>query len=162
MANKLTAKQQEIADYVCSGIGKGKSLRSLCEPKDMPAHSTVLDWVRDNTDFADQYTRAREVQADTIFDEILEIADDSKNDFMESQEGHVSTNQENIQRSRLRIDARKWMAGKMRPKKYSDHIRQEISGPDGKAIELEVKPSSKLTGFLDVIAKRSGEAGEPS
>lgn len=77
--------------------------------------------------------RARETQADAIFDEILDIADDGSNDWMEKHDGEGGNigwreNGEAIQRSRLRIDARKWMAGKLRPKVYGDKVELEHSG----------------------------------
>lgn len=161
MTDRLTAKQQDTATFICEQIVDGKSLRAICRDNDL-SQRNFYRWLLIDEDLAQQYTRAREEQADTIFDEILEIADDSTNDFMLDKDGAEAINPENIQRSKLRIDARKWMAGKMRPKKYSDHIRQELSGPDGSPIDIEIQPSSKLAGFLDGIAKRSGETGKPS
>lgn len=79
--------------------------------------------------FRQQYARAREAQADALFDEMLDIADDGSNDWMERKRDDGSTdevlNHEHIQRSRLRIDARKWMAGKLRPKVYGDKAEVE-------------------------------------
>jgi hypothetical protein len=91
----------------------------------MPAPSTVYLWLAKYPEFSDQYARAREAQADAIFDDILDIADDATNDWMErnvdDDEGvGWKLNGEHIQRSRLRVDARKWMAGKLRPKKYGE------------------------------------------
>lgn len=79
------------------------------------------------------YAHAREAQAATLFDEILDIADDARNDWMEkrSAEGEQVGWQENgeaIRRSQLRIDARKWVAGKLRPKKYGDKLDVERGG----------------------------------
>ena len=73
---------QEMADTICERIANGESLRSICDPDDMPAASTVCLWLSKNPRFAEQYARAREAQADTIFDEILDIADDARNDWM--------------------------------------------------------------------------------
>lgn len=113
----------EIAQHkltVCGRIAEGDSLRKVCSEDGMPARSLVHEWLISDTDFADQYTRAREAQADTLFDEILEIADDGRNDTYTAEDGSERTDQEVIARSRLRVDARKWMAGKLRPKKYGD------------------------------------------
>ena len=153
MADTPTQAQQDLiamhSDTICAGISEGKSLRAICESNNIPRRS-VFKWLEVDEDFMHQYTRARQEQADTIFDEILEIADESKAD-----KGKDGVDHENIQRPRLRIDARKWMAGKMRPKKYGDHIRQEHTGPDGEP--LQINPSDKLTEFMDVIAKRGGK-----
>ncbi len=97
----------------------------------MPATGTVCRWLAEQPTFQEQYARAREFQADTLFDEIIDIADDGSNDWMErsgkdDEPGWV-LHGEHVQRSRLRVDARKWMAGKMRPKKYGDKMQVEGS-----------------------------------
>jgi hypothetical protein len=114
---------QEIVERICERIADGESLRTICDDDDMPAKSTVFKWLSLHANFADQYARARETQADTIFDEILSIADDGSNDWMVRKHGESESwveNGEAIRRSVLRVDARKWMAGKLRPKKYGD------------------------------------------
>lgn len=120
-----------VAAIILERIADGESLRTICADDDMPARSTVFRWLARNNEFSDQYARAREEQADAIFDEILDIADDARNDWMERRgeddAGWVA-NGEHIQRSRVRIDARKWMAGKLRPKKYSDKVDVTVAG----------------------------------
>lgn len=120
----------ELADEICGLIASGKSLRSICESKEMPDKSNVFVWLAKYPEFQDQYARAREIQADVIFDEMTDIADDATNDFMEvklkSGEIVMGVNKEHIQRSRLRIDARKWVLGKMKPKKYGDKVDVEM------------------------------------
>jgi hypothetical protein len=117
----------ELADRICERLADGESLRRICLDEDMPGKSTVMRWLAKFPEFRDQYARAREVQADTLFDECLEIADDSSGDFTtkETDSGPVQiVNHEHIARSKLRVDTRKWMAGKLAPKKYGD--RQQI------------------------------------
>src|SRR5258707_6607330 len=74
-------------------------------------------------------TRAREEQADKLFREIIEIADDASGDYVTTSDGQEVVNHENIQRSRLRVDARKWAAARLAPKKYGDHISHDVRGP---------------------------------
>lgn len=100
----------------------------LKDDESLPASSTVFRWLSLNKQFSEQYARAREAQADVLFDEILNIADDGLNDTYTDEDGNVRTNQDVIARSRLRVDARKWMAGKLRPKVYGDKIQTEHSG----------------------------------
>lgn len=92
----------------------------------MPNKSTVFRWLAADEAFRDQYARAREAQADALFDDILDIADDGTNDYMTKTNAdgseYEALNAEHIQRSRLRVDARKWMAGKLLPKKYGEKI----------------------------------------
>ncbi|MBY5821474.1 terminase small subunit protein [Rhizobium leguminosarum] len=119
---------EEMADKICERIANGESLKAICEDDDMPAKATVFKWLGAYPEFVDKYARAREVQADALFDEILSIADDGRNDWMEKKSldgGNMGwqENGEALRRSQLRIDARKWMAGKLRPKKYSDKLQ---------------------------------------
>jgi hypothetical protein len=123
---------QEVADHICEQIAEGRSLRAILrEDENLPASSTIFKWLAHNESFAEQYARAREAQADSLFDEILTIADDGLNDSYTDEEGNVRTNQDVIARSRLRVDARKWMAGKLRPKVYGEKIQTELSGNIG-------------------------------
>jgi hypothetical protein len=129
-----------IADAICQRLALGDSLRSICEDDEMPAMSTVFRWLGIHQEFSEQYARARETQADTLADEILNIADDGHNDWMRRKFGDDERwveNGEAIRRSQLRIDSRKWLAGKMRPKKYGDKIVQEQTGADGGAVKHE-------------------------
>jgi hypothetical protein len=118
---------QQIADLICERIADGESLRKICLDDDLPSKSSVFKWLGENPAFSDQYARAREAQADTMADEILDISDDGRNDTYETDSGTV-TNHDVIARSRLRVDARKWLASKMAPKKYGDKLA--VGGAD--------------------------------
>jgi hypothetical protein len=118
----------------------------------MPAISTVLRWQEGKSPlalkFRSQYARAREQQAHVLVAEIIEIADDGTNDWMERQvKGGaiiLVANDEAVQRSKLRVDARKWAASKLLPKVYGDKITTEVSGPDAGPIGLKVEAEVKL------------------
>lgn len=117
----------EMADMICERLADGESLRAICDAEDMPDKATVFRWLANNVEFRDQYARAREAQADSLFDDILDIADDGSNDWMERKNSDGENigwveNGEALRRSALRVDARKWMAGKLQPKKYSDKL----------------------------------------
>lgn len=82
-------------------------------------------------------TRACEVRADHVFDEIFDIADDGRNDWMEKRQGDETVwveNGEALRRSALRVDARKWALARMQPKKYGDKITHEGTGPEGEIV----------------------------
>lgn len=111
---------QDIADKLCAALADGKSMRTVCAADDMPAKATVFRWIRTNEEFRDQYTRAKEESADALTDEMLDISDDVSNDYTKTDENGVRLNPENIQRSRLKIETRKWLASKLKPKKYGD------------------------------------------
>jgi hypothetical protein len=115
---------EALAAGICRRLAEGETLRSVCRDKAMPDKATILRWLADKkkADFRDQYVYAREMQADALFDEALEIADDASGDWSMDKDGKKVLDHENIQRSRLRVDTRKWAAGKMAPKKYGDKL----------------------------------------
>lgn len=133
-----------IATNICNRLAIGESLREICLAEDMPDKATVFRWLASTIEFRDQYNIARLVQADYYSDDIIEISDDGTNDWMgrrsESEKGAGVQNGwvlngEHVQRSRLRVDTRKWVAARLNPKKYGDRIANEHSGPDGGPIE---------------------------
>lgn len=116
----------DLAAQICGLIVEGRSLRSICQADDMPSCTTVFVWLQKHPEFTEQYVRAREAQADTLADELLDISDDARNDWMKRNHGDDDpgwvANGEHIQRSRLRVDTRKWIASKLKPKKYGDKL----------------------------------------
>jgi hypothetical protein len=111
----------ELCETICGLIADGHSLRSICSRDDMPCRRTVESWLARYEDFRRRYAFAHELQADQIGDEILEIADAPVLGIIKTvtTDGSVETTVGGaIQRRRLRIDARKWQAAKLAPKKY--------------------------------------------
>ena len=109
---------QATADAICERIAAGESLRAICAEKEMPGLSVVFQWLNAQPSFADQYARARETQADTLADEMLDIS-----------RGKSADQVANADR-RLLLDTLKWRAGKLRPKVYGDRqvVEQQHSG----------------------------------
>jgi terminase small subunit-like protein len=86
--------------------------------------------------------RARELQAELWADEILEIADDGTNDWVERKRCGVDITEfdrEHVMRSSLRVDSRKWLLARLLPKKYGDKVQAEHSGPGGAPL-VPVRP----------------------
>lgn len=126
---------QELADKICAKLAQGESLRTVCKEEEMPSVVTVFSWMRKHEEFLNQYTRAKEESADALSDEMLDIADDGSNDWMEVHKGGYTAtlvDQEAVQRSKLRVETRKWIASKLKPKKYGDKV--DVTS-DGKAIK---------------------------
>ena len=122
-------KTAAICEAICEGIAEGKSARAMCIEVGI-TQKTLWSWLSNDTEFIKQYARAKEKCADHIADEILEIADESANDWQISEDGSRYVDNEAVQRSRLRIDARKWYASKIAPKKYGDKVVNELQGGD--------------------------------
>ena len=110
----------KIFNYVCSEIEKGRALRNVLKDDKMPSTSTFYEWLDNDDVKSKQYARATSVRADIIFDDILSIADENTNDTYINDNGIEVVNNDVIQRSRLRIDSRKWVLSKLNPKKYGD------------------------------------------
>jgi len=79
----------ELVFEICRRIAEGESLRKVCLDETMPAKSTVMGWLLDgkHKEFSDQYTRARDLQADKLFEEALEIADANEDDWIKTEGG---------------------------------------------------------------------------
>ena len=119
-----TIFKQKQFNEICERISQAESLRSIMKDKGMPNRDTFYQWLDDEM-LSDQYARARRMQADFLADEILEITDDGRNDWMEkfNKDGDCIgwvINGEAVARSRLRVDTRKWLACKFYPKMYGD------------------------------------------
>jgi hypothetical protein len=85
-----------------------------------------------------KYARAREIQADYLADQIIEISDETHSDKSFNEDGYEVTNHEVIARSRLRVDARKWKASKLYPKKYADRVDTDLTSGGQKIADLSV------------------------
>lgn len=120
---------EEIAAEICQRIGEGETLNQICRDEHMPARPTVVSWVlEDREGFSDRYARARDLQLEHWADEVIDVADDGTNDFMERKNGDDeksswALNGEHVQRSRLRIDSRKWLLSKLKPQQYGDKLQ---------------------------------------
>jgi hypothetical protein len=102
----------------------------------MPAISTVFVWMHKYPIFMEHYAHARESQADTYADEIIDIADDGSGDWITDAEGNRRVDQDCIARSRLRVDSRKWIASKLKAKKYGEKVEQLHVGDKDRPIML--------------------------
>lgn len=116
----------DLALRICARLAIGESMRTVCKADDMPSMVTVFAWLRDKPDFLKQYEKAKQEASDALVEEMLDIADDGTNDWVERQgkngDTYEALNGEHVQRSRLRVDTRKWIASKLKPKKYGDHL----------------------------------------
>lgn len=148
---------------ICERLIKGESLRAICQSEDMPDNVTILRWLRDFPEFDKQYTRARQMQALWWSEELMEIADDGRNDYYEDDDGRKRTDHDVIARSKLRIDTRKWMLSKMLPKIYGDKTTTELSGPDGgpipvsSTIDVSKLDADERATLRALIVKAKGE-----
>jgi len=134
----LPVYTQKTLDEICERIADGESLRHICQDEHMPDKAQVFRWLSHNAEFRDQYAHARECQAEVFADDLINIADDARNDTQVDDAGNVIVSQDVIARAKLRIDTRKWVASKLKPKKYGDKISNEITGADGEPLKVNL------------------------
>jgi len=122
-----TIYSKELADKICDAVATSTlGLRKLCKlHPDFPDPDTIFKWRYRYNDFNDQYVKAKQFQADIMAEEIIEIADDGLNDTYVNDEGQVKVDNDVIQRSRLRVDTRKWIACKLLPKIYGNNTTKD-------------------------------------
>lgn len=111
----------ELANSICEQISQGKSLSIVCKGEGMPSPATVFSWLNKYSDFSENYARACVERSEAMMEEMFAIIDDSSNDWM-TINGMRVVNRENVERSKARVDLRKWYLSKMKPKKYGDQI----------------------------------------
>ena len=141
----------ELADEICERLGLGESLRKICLDEKMPCLRSVMGWLRTKPDFLQQYTRAREIQAETQFDELIDIVDQNPElVHVLDKDGkpiEVKFDSTYVAWMRLRVDTRKWTASRMAPKKYGEQKQAEPEF-DPMVIDVDVKK------MMDVALKR--------
>ena len=153
----------ELAAAICEHIAEAKTLRAIAAMKGMPHQSTILSWLDGRQpSFSEQYARAREAQADKLAEETLAIADEECTMVRADKHGgrdddgqgntEVVVDATAVARNRLRVDARKWLASKMAPKKYGDKVHNEHTGANGGAIQV----ASTVT-FVRATPRTEGE-----
>lgn len=137
-----TRRSETLATQICERMVSGQSLAEICRSDDMPSRSFVNKWLSEDAEFADRYARAREALMDYWADQITAIADDGERDILlrkrEDGSEYEFIDHEHINRSRLRVDTRKWLMSKLSPKKYGDKV--EHTGADGGPIVVSWQP----------------------
>ena len=151
----MSAYTPEIAEFILECLASGQGLREICrENEGMPDERTVRRWALNDVEgFGDRYTKAREIGYHSMADEIFDIADDARNDWMQRHNERTGEtddvpNHEHINRSRLRVDTRKWFLSKVLPKIYGDKVA--VTGADGGALKTETVSRIELVGIKPV------------
>lgn len=144
---------ERLGAEICQRLAKGQSLSSVCELEHMPSLPTVYGWMKKSPLFFELYLRARDEMAHTLFDQCLDIADDTANDLIPDDEGKLTVNTIAVTRAKLRIDTRLRMAGKLSPKVYSE--RSETLGIGGGTVNVQVNAMTIDARTLDTDQRDS-------
>lgn len=106
----------EIGLQICQHLTEGNSLTSFCQGDGRPGYGTIFGWLETNAEFAQQYARAREVQAHNDADQQADVR-------RQVAEGTLQPDQ-----ARVIIDSLKWTAGRRAPKVYGDRLDVAVTG----------------------------------
>lgn len=143
----------ELLATILDRVAGGEPLSKVCNSPDMPTRKAFLEWVAKDPSIREQYEFAMQMRADLYADEIISIADDGLNDTYLDDEGNARTNADVVARSKLRVDARKWYASKLAPKKYGE--RQQVDLNANVAMSAE-KVDERLAELMMEAQKRRG------
>lgn len=155
-----TTYTPEIGDEIVRRIAEGEPLRVICRDEHMPHWTTVYDWIQENGEFALRIARARTLGADAIAEDILDIIDDGRNDWMEKFDRKGDSvgwelNGEHVQRSKLRAEMRLKLLAKWSPKKYGDRTAMELTGADGGPVQItDTERAAKIAAILAAAQER--------
>ena len=131
----------KLADEICKMISTGMSVESVCGLPDMPCIDTFYRWVEKHTHLSESYARANKLRADIYANQVVQIADDpamGERKKIKSDGTEEITTGDNVERSKLRCEARKWLAGKLSPGKYGDSQMLKLSGQIDHTVRHEV------------------------
>jgi len=110
----------DVFDNILFRMMNGEAITAICKEEDQPHYSVFMKWVQSDQDLFDSYARARAIQADYFFDQMVEIADHDPD----------------INRAKMRVDARKWHTSKISPRKYGDRLMAQLDA----TVTHQVKP----------------------
>jgi hypothetical protein len=147
-----TKYSEEIADKICAGLMAGYGLKKVCSADGFPSMATIFNWLQNkDLGFLERYEEARRIQAELLADELVEISDERPTHEVPDPDGGVSSRVDGagVQRNRLRVDTRKWIASKLLAKKYGDKIQAEVSGTDGGPIQAAIAVTFVRTNATD-------------
>jgi len=124
----------EIAEKICEELANGRHLHAICADEWAPGERTVYQWLEKNEDFAQMYARARARQQEVFAAQVIEIADTEPDSA----------------KARNRMDARKWYAARVAPRKWGDRVEIDAK------VETTTGPSDALTAFLAALESKKG------
>lgn len=158
---------QEKAELICERLAAGESLNSICKDESYPAESTVRAWALDNVEgFAAKYARARQLGYDHHGELILKLADESRVGVKRTTKANGDTEEvegDMVDRSRLQVDARKWLLSKMLPKVYGERttLAGDPDAPLNGTISLSAETARLLAELSTGPSDASGKATVP-
>lgn len=152
----MTSYSEELFDKICDRIACGESVNEICKDDDMPHRDSFYRWMRNDETkkLYDKYARAKSDQMDYYAEEMIEIADDVSRDLVLDGDGKPVIDGFAAQRAKIMIDTRKWLMGKLKPKKYGDKQEVDVTSSDG-----SMSPDAATRNAVLERLKKKHEAG---
>jgi len=122
----VTRYDPELALLICERIARlPLSVLKICDAPDMPGVATIFRWVREHPEFREMYVMAKEIQAEVLLEEALDLVDDDSNDLIHTPDGKIVFNRLALQRCKMQVEHRRWIASKLLPRKYGTHPQEK-------------------------------------
>lgn len=137
-----------VQERICERLSEGESLRSICSDADMPNARTVFRWVSADEGFRAEYEAAIAVRATLMAEGIIELAD-------------KATDKDSAAAVRVQVDARKWLAGKLHPKRYGDALLMKQADANGDPLKPQMTPieiATRLASLVQAARQKNPEA----
>lgn len=126
----------KVTEKICSQMVEGVSVNKICKQKGMPTRSTIGNWLVKYPEFRDAFIKAKQVQTYFNVDDILDLAD-----------GCDTENSADVQKAKLQVDTRKWIASRLLPKVYGE------SNERSPVVEVNINTTSdELKSIIDKVA----------
>ena len=119
-------EKTDIVNDICDSVSNGIATRNAILKNKIP-FKTFYEWIDADGIKSKQYTRATELRAELMADELMTISDSTADDIITDERGNEIINHNVIQRDKLRIDTRKWLMSKMMPKKYGENKSLDLT-----------------------------------
>lgn len=152
----------DIKEELCRRLIEGESLRAICRSEGMPRKSTICKWLNADDEFARLYAFARQMQGEAYGEEIIEIADTPVTGVKVTKKADGTTDViegDMIEHRRLQVDARKWVASKLYPKKYGDSTMLKHADADGQTIPAmtDVERAARLASLFAAVQHKMND-----
>ena len=138
-------RSDEVIDRILWMVAEGKSIVKILSESGMPTYAGWMKWLQADAQLVEKYARAKDDSADAHADKITNVAEKVESGELDPQAGRVV------------IDAMKWTAAKLKPRKYGDFQRTEVSGPDGGAILTQMPEDQLDKAILAQLKKINSE-----
>ena len=137
-------------------VANGESVKSICRDASMPCSATIHNWLRDVPEFREGYARAKEMVGEALAEQIIELADELPGSYFDA-EGNKRVDAAHVAWTKLRIESRRWLASKLKPKVYGD--KTQVTGEDGGPVQIkaELHASALMDAIRNIEMKRRAE-----